>query len=235
MTGMFLNPHVESRQCLRILLFCLAVCASMRAAPDDHQLDTITVEAKRKLEHQVDQFVQAAIVHRVGEPLMRWDTPVCPLVAGLSKEHGEFVLQRLSVAAKNAGAPLAPEKCAANFFVLVTSKADQILMELKKKRPGLFNTSHGVGGLEHFMATERPVRVWYNSDQSGDPAPGLAVIATFIGNGSSAVGGRETGGVTGSVSSSVSAGTLRMPNSRLTLTTAKEHQQCHHRHLTRPK
>ena len=40
-------------------------------------------------------------------------------------------------------------------------------MELKKKRPGLFNTSHGVGGLEHFMATERPVRVWYNSDESG--------------------------------------------------------------------
>ena len=76
MTGMFLKPHVAGRQCLRILLFCLAVCASMRAAPDDHQLDTITVEAKRKLEHGFDQFVQAAIVHRVGEPLMRSETRV---------------------------------------------------------------------------------------------------------------------------------------------------------------
>ena len=103
MTGMFTKPPVAGRQCLRGCYSAWPVCASMRAAPDDHQLDTITVEAKRKLEHQVDQFVQAAIVHRVGEPLMRWDTPVCPLVAGLSKEHGEFVrTSTVPVAAKNA-------------------------------------------------------------------------------------------------------------------------------------
>jgi hypothetical protein len=222
MAEMNSNGRAAGRVRLRSILCCLgigALFASLQAAPADRQLETITVEAKRQLEHQVDQFVQTVVVHHFGEALMRWDTAVCPLVAGLSKEQGEFVLQRLSVAAKNAGAPLAPEKCAANFFVLVTSKADQILKELKQKSPRLFDTRHGVGGLQHFMATERPVRVWYNSEDEGDAGAGLAVVAAFIGG-----SGTSGGGVTGLPSPSAAgsaSGSYRMPNSRLTLTVQK--------------
>jgi hypothetical protein len=198
-----------------------ALFISLHAIAADRQLDSITVEAKRQreeLEHQVDAFVQTAVVHHFGEALMRWDTAVCPLVAGLPREQGEFVLRRLSEAAHNAGAPLAPEKCTANFFVLVTSQADRILKELKEKRPRMFDTRHGTGALQHFMATERPVRVWYNSEDEGDAAAGMAIVATIIG------GSATMGGVTGIPSPSAAGtdwGSYRMPNSRLSLTVTK--------------
>ena len=218
MAGMYWIGRAAGPLCLQSISCCLGIgilCTSLEAAATDPQLDTITVEAKRQLEHQVDQFVQTVVAHHNGEALMRWDTAVCPLVAGLSKEQGEFVLQRLSVAAKNAGAPLAPEKCAANFFVLVTSQADQILKELKEKYPRLFNTNHGGGGLQHFMATERPIRVWYNAEDGGDPGAAAGIQAAFIGSGGGAYGG------TNASAGAPASGTYRMSNSRLTLTMQK--------------
>jgi hypothetical protein len=216
---MYWNGRAAGRLCLQSIACCLGsgiLSTSLEAAPTDPQLDTITVETKRQLEHQVDQFVQTVVVHHSGEALARWDTAVCPLVAGLSKEQGEFVLQRLSVAAKNAGAPLAPEKCAANFLVLVTSHADQLFKDLKQKHPGWFDTNHGGGGLRHFMATERPVRVWYNSEDAGDPGGPAdtnrptGIAAPIV------IAGSDNGDNGASVS-----GAYDMPNSRLTLTTQK--------------
>jgi hypothetical protein len=219
MAGMYWNGRAAGRLCLQSISCCLGIgilSTSLEAAATDPQLDTITVEAKRQLEHQVGQFVQTVVVHHNGEALARWDTAVCPLVAGLSKEQGEFVLQRLSVAAKNAGARLAPEKCAANFFVLVTSQADQILKDLKEKSPRLFNTNHGGGGLQHFMATERPVRVWYNSEDDGDPGAPNGLLGAFIGS-----GGQGAYGGTYTNAGASASGTYRMSDSRLTLTMQK--------------
>jgi hypothetical protein len=82
MAEMNSNGRAAGRVRLRSILCCLgigALFASLQAAPADRQLETITVEAKRQLEHQVDQFVQTVVVHHFGEALMRWDTAVCPL------------------------------------------------------------------------------------------------------------------------------------------------------------
>jgi hypothetical protein len=208
------------------LMIC-GLFTPLRAIPSEHQLDSITVEAKKEREElrlQVDQFVTSAVVHHLGESLMRWDTKVCPLVAGLPRDQGEYILQRLSQSARNAGAPLAPEKCTANFFVLVSSQADRILEELRKKRPRLFDTTGGLGALQHFLVTERPIRVWYNWQNQGDPAAGTSIIAAPIGSGPT-VGGLVMGGaLTGPTSpSSVwsDRGSYRLPNTRLSLTVTK--------------
>jgi hypothetical protein len=200
-----------------------SVFLPLLAISSERQLDSITVEAKRKereeLRLQIDQFVESAVVHHFGESLMRWDTQVCPLVAGLPRDQGEFMLRRLSQAVRDAGAPLAPEKCTANLFVLVSSQADRILEEIRKKRPGLFDTTNGVGALQHFMRTERPVRVWYNWQNKGDAGGGFSIIAAFIGS-----GGGSMGGTTGPAAPSAAGadwGTFRMPNSRLSLTVTK--------------
>jgi hypothetical protein len=58
---------------------------------DSPQLDSITVQARNdreKIQLEVNQFVKSAVVHHSGEPLMRWHTPVCPLVAGLPRDQG---------------------------------------------------------------------------------------------------------------------------------------------------
>ena len=80
-------------------------------APASGTPATVTIEAQRQreqLRREVNRFVQATIVRpRTDESLLRWDSPVCPLVAGLTHEQGEFVLARFSAIARAANAPLA--------------------------------------------------------------------------------------------------------------------------------
>jgi hypothetical protein len=152
------------------------------AAPPS--LDSITVQAKKdrdKIRVEVDQFVASAMVHTWDRPLLRWNTPVCPLVAGLPLTQGEFMLGRLSEVIRTARAPLAPEKCEANFLVLVTSKPEQLLNDLRKKRPRMFVLHDGMGTLKHFLRTERPVRVWYNWEYGGEGSAS-ATAATMTGS-----------------------------------------------------
>lgn len=77
-------------------------------------LPSITIEASREREavrRRVDKFVASVIVRPSNETLMRWDSPICPLVAGLPKAWGEFILGHISQAAVDARAPLAGAKC----------------------------------------------------------------------------------------------------------------------------
>jgi hypothetical protein len=111
-------------------------------------LDTVTVEAQRErkeLEREVNEFVFAVAVRSVHDSLSRWNTPVCPLVAGLPKEQGEFVLARLSQIATAAKAPLAGEHCTANFYVIVTSQPELLLKKWQARDRRMFDTRNGMG------------------------------------------------------------------------------------------
>jgi len=127
---------------------------------------TITIEAQRQrgqLRAEINQFVQATIVSPdSADSLLRWDSPVCPLVAGLTREQGEFVLGRLSAIARDANVPLAGEHCAANLFVIVAPNPSRFLSLWWDHDWGMFNTDHGIGGVKHFIEADSPVRVWYN-------------------------------------------------------------------------
>jgi hypothetical protein len=160
---------------------------SFAAAAGAPPLDSITVQGKKereKLQKDVDRFVSSAVMHYWDRPLLRWNTPVCPLVAGLPREQGEFILRRLSQIIRTAGAPLGPEMCKANFLVLVTSEPEELLEKLRKKKPGMFDLRDGMGTVKHFLRTERPVRVWYNWEYAGDGASAFAASATITGSSS---------------------------------------------------
>lgn len=86
----------------------------------------------------------------------------------MPRDRGEFVLARVSQATRNAGAQLAPEHCKANFLILISSGPVALLREMERKKPGLFDIPHGMGYLKHFLETDRPVRVWYNSEFEGE-------------------------------------------------------------------
>ncbi|MGC2031698.1 MAG: hypothetical protein WA642_16890 [Steroidobacteraceae bacterium] len=216
-----LDPKAERRSRLLRACSCLMMASlfiPLLAISSEGQLDSITVEAKKKereeLRLQIDQFVKTTVAQHAGESLARWNTPVCPLVAGLPRDQGEFILRRLSQSVQNAGAPLAPESCKANFFILVSSQADEILEALRKKRPGLFDTHNGLGPLQHFLRTERPVRVWQNSQNEGDDVGGSIIAQAFIG----LSGGASMGGAVGTGSSASAMAnwpTATLPNSRL--------------------
>jgi hypothetical protein len=134
--------------------------------PPGTNLDSITVNAKREraiLEHRVDKFVYGITVTPFEDSIARWQarTPICPLVAGLSQDDGEYMLSRLSQIAAAAGASLAPEKCQPNFFVVITSVPDELIAAWSK-RNDLFGRDAYRSKVSRFMTSSIPVRVWYN-------------------------------------------------------------------------
>jgi hypothetical protein len=181
----------------------LAFCANADAPPASESkahLDTITVEAAREhemVERKVRQFVSGIAVERRDQSLANWqrEIPICFLVAGLPRADGEYMLTRLSKIATSAGAPLAPEQCKPNFFVVVTSEPDALLKAWNKRDVRLFESGDDLGGTEirKFLGTKVPVRAWYNAEifnsdgtpllRSGGVGSGFDAVSAAVLNG----------------------------------------------------
>jgi len=155
----------------------LALCVLLGQPLQADPLSTVTIQAQREqLRQEVNQFVAATIVRpQNDDSLLRWDTPICPLVAGLPREQGEFFLQKISQTARAAKAPLAAENCRRpNLYVIVASNPATFLKLWWKHDVRLFSTVHGITAAERFISTPRAVRVWYN-DRQIDPDTGSQV------------------------------------------------------------
>jgi hypothetical protein len=135
-------------------------------------LDTVTIEARREREikRQIAKFVSGGVVTYFNDSLERWNKPICPQVAGLPKEPGEFILARVSQIARDSGAPLGSEDCKPNLFVVITDNPDRFFENwFKRDRPS-FNTCNGSGPVEEFLHSRQPVRVFYNAKFTSDGA-----------------------------------------------------------------
>ena len=155
-------------------------------------LETVTVEARRQrelIERQISTFVSSITVPVRDESLARWQLPICPLVAGLPRDRGEFVLGRVSQVARDAGIPLAPQGCAPNFLVIVTREPEALLQKWWAHNPRLMNEDRGVGEIKRFIHTAQPVRVWYNACSE---TPGLAKTFQGVQCGTGGLGSRLT-------------------------------------------
>jgi hypothetical protein len=136
------------------------------AHPPDKPLSQVTVEAQRaSLEKRVFTYVSS--VSRTtprDEALRRWHVPICPLVAGVTNEMGEFILARLSQIAREAGAPLDKENCRANLAVIVTTTPEVLLKAWGDHRSAFGGPRDSPSAFNRFRNKRRPVRVWYNHD-----------------------------------------------------------------------
>jgi hypothetical protein len=152
-------------------LVCLSLAFSLCATPLLADTPSVTVTAPREMEQlrkDVDRFVSSAIYRpNTDDSLLRWDHPVCPLVAGMTRQAGEFVLTRLSQIARSVHAPLGLETCKPNLFVIVAKNPEIFLRLWWHQKPRLFNTREGVAPVKRFIEKPRPVRVWYNASISG--------------------------------------------------------------------
>jgi hypothetical protein len=164
--------------------------------PPKGQLDTITVEAaknRKVLEHQVSAFVSGIAVAPYEESLANWQAsvPLCPLVAGMPHDDGEYMLARVSIIAKAAGAPLADEHCKPNLFVVVTSHVDALFKAWGRRDPNMFGEMNGRGGgpggtvVHKFLHSSTPVRAFYNAslyNSDGTPLGGGDALGNGIAN-----------------------------------------------------
>lgn len=103
-------------------------------------IDTVEVTARREaMRKAIYTFVQN-VTRFDGENVARWRFPICPSVAGVAAEHGEFMRARIVEIATSAGAPLARDqkKCDPNLLVILTPQPDQLWATLKERNPKMF-------------------------------------------------------------------------------------------------
>jgi hypothetical protein len=156
-----------------LLAGSIASAAADTPAPSDQakaNIDSTTIEAAKDraaVEQRVRTFVNAIAVKPGDESLARWQNqiPLCPLVAGMPKADGEYILSRVSKIAKAAGAPLAPANCKGNFFIVVTSDPEGVIKAWSKRDVRIFGDETDQGGtkIREFQSSS-PVRVWYNTE-----------------------------------------------------------------------
>jgi hypothetical protein len=139
------------------------------------QLQQVTVAADRAtLQRRLFTFVSTLARDTPrDEALRRWQVPICPLVVGLPREQGEFILERLSQIATQAGAPLDKERCARpNLAVVVTPNPDELLADWNRHHHMFVGPRESEARFQRFRHQSRPIRVWYNHDFGsfkGDP------------------------------------------------------------------
>jgi hypothetical protein len=141
--------------------------AATAAPRDPKPVEEVTVTATRiELEKRVSKFVYQIAGLENEEGLPRWNRRVCPQVSGLPRDAGEFVLARISEVAGAAGAPIGAENCRPNLFVVVTTDPRKILEGMNTTTRILtFGGAHP-SVIDEFIATPRPVRVWYKTGMS---------------------------------------------------------------------
>ncbi len=152
-----------------------------------------------ELEKRISQFIsRIAAAENGAEGLARWEAPpACPLVSGLPRQDGEYILDRLSEIAIGARIPLAEENCRPNLYILVTDQPEALLRGMEKRnRAFTFGYNFSLRAqtpasvVDEFIKTPRPVRVWYNSAEKDAwglalaycPAADLAAIECQMGS-----------------------------------------------------
>ena len=123
----------------------------------------VIVQAPPKSERRqksVDVFVGAVAKPVNQEGLVRWAEPICPIEAGLVREQGAYLIQRLGQIALAAGARVASKGCQPNFFIIATVEPEKLAREWEHRNPDAFKGRPAA--IERFQKTDRPVRVWYN-------------------------------------------------------------------------
>lgn len=127
----------------------------------------VTIEAaqqRQALRHEVDQFVDSVVTAPQDDAPYRWSERVCPLVAGLPRAEGEFILQRISQAAVDAHAPLDGRVCQPNLYVVAIDSPDQFLEKWwARDRQMYVYDKTGIEAVRQFVHSQRPIRVWYNT------------------------------------------------------------------------
>jgi hypothetical protein len=143
----------------------VAPAAAAPAAGKPEALSEVIIKAQRaQLVPRVSNFVYQVAGLENEESLSRWQEPVCPLVTGLPRQEGEFVLGRVSEIARAAAVPLAGEHCKPNLYIFVTRQPQQLLQAMENHN---FAVTFGPNAMptivDEFIAHARPIRVWYSS------------------------------------------------------------------------
>ncbi len=171
---------------LVIATLALALGAHAQGSGEQPSQEVTVTALRATLTKRVTAFVNGITGFRLERGLTLWRSPVCPLVSGVPRQDGEFILERVSDVARADGIPLGGENCHPNLFVLV-SKQPQELLRGMSKRNVWFTFGFGAHPpvIDEFIAKAGPVRVLYREFPSVQcvhpPCESPAVSAAKVG------------------------------------------------------
>ncbi len=149
---------------IAVLLVVGSTAASAQQPVDPAAtIDTVEVTAQREALRKAIYTFVANVTRFGGENVARWRFPICPAVAGVAREQGEFLRARVVEIAALVGAPLARDqkKCAPNLFVVLTPQPEQLWAAYKQRNPKMFATLQPQR-VERSLST-KPVQVVQNA------------------------------------------------------------------------
>lgn len=142
--------------------------------PTADRSDDIVVTAERteQIARQFVGDVSAAPARR--DQLARWDAKVCPGVAGMNAEQGQFLVDMISRRAYAVGLRPGASGCKANLLIVVTPDADGVAQAVAREARGLLGVrdrpenmaTRGVDALDAFTSSTAPVRWWHVSQMT---------------------------------------------------------------------
>ncbi len=156
----FVFPGFRAAATLVAASFAIA-CPALAASQD---ADAAAGHAPSR--GRADAYVQHVLPGSSSQSVGRWRDPLCPLVSGLARDQAEALLERLSVIAREAGAPLGAADCHPNLYIIAAADPKTTLKAWVKRQPLLFGPGHEAE-VQRVIETARPVRVWLKVASTG--------------------------------------------------------------------
>ncbi|MDQ1153281.1 hypothetical protein [Brevundimonas sp. SORGH_AS_0993] len=163
--------------------------AQQDAAPTN--LGDVEVTARR-LETQVQSFINDVAAPAKGRGLARWDRSICVGVTNLDGRYAQFMIDRVAQTASAVGLDIGAPGCRPDIMIIATSNGRELATKLVDDNPSGFrpsrsNTDLGSAALERFKSSDAAVRWWHVSlpvsvdtgdiavRLDGEEAPNIAV------------------------------------------------------------
>lgn len=135
--------------------------------PPVAEVGDVEVRARR-LEPQVQSFLDEVAAPPQGRGLARWDRSICVGVANMSGRYAQFMIDRIATAAVNVGLDIEAPGCRPDIMIIAAANGRELATTLVNDNPSGFrpsrsNTDMGQAALDRFKNTDAPVRWWHVS------------------------------------------------------------------------
>ena len=120
----------------------------------------IVVQGQRTREKQIRNFIRELTPAPPRGQLGRFESPVCPVVAGLGRNQNDRVATRMRRVAEAAGMAVDKPKCRANVILIVTGNKNEMVKLLSTKRADFFPSIDQGFDYDALLDPAMPVAVW---------------------------------------------------------------------------
>lgn len=129
-------------------------------APPPAEPRAIVVQGRRDRERQIRNFIRELTPAPNGGQLGRFETAVCPAVAGLPPKQEAMIASRIRRVAEAAGMETGKADCRPNVILIVTNDKRALVKRLQKERADYFPTVRNQYEFDRLEDPAIPVAAW---------------------------------------------------------------------------